>query len=57
MEVILLQNMVIRHKRFEAGARVVVDEVIGKYLIENDLACELPLEAKPKPRAARKVAK
>lgn len=42
MEVILLQNMVIQHKRFSAGSRVVVDEVIGRYLIEHDLACEAP---------------
>ena len=44
MEVILLENLVIRHKRFSAGSRVVVDEVIGRYLIEQNLACDVPGE-------------
>ena len=39
LEVILLQNTVIRHSRFSAGSRVVVDEEIGRYLIEHALAC------------------
>lgn len=48
MEVILLQNTIIRQRRFQAGDKVVVDEVIGRYLIEHDLACEVPgLEAEP----------
>ena len=42
LEVILLENLVLRHKRFSAGSRVVVDEAIGRYLIEQKLACHVP---------------
>ena len=38
----MLDNLVIRHKRFSAGSRVVVDEAIGRYLIEQKLACHVP---------------
>lgn len=63
LEVILLQNMVIRHQRFRAGSKIVIDEAIGKCLVENDMAYEVPMiepepvVVKPKTKASKKVAK
>ena len=43
MEVILLQNTLLKGKRFDAGSKVVVDAELGKRLIAHCLASEVPL--------------
>lgn len=61
MEVILLQNTLLKGKRFDAGSKVVVDAEMGRRLVEYCLASEVPMiepepvAVEPKPRR-KKVA-
>ena len=43
MEVILLQNTLLKGKRFDANSKVVVDAELGKRLIAHCLALEVPI--------------
>ncbi len=65
MEVILLQNTLLKGKRFDAGSKVVVDVELGKRLIAHRLASEVtridpdPVVVDPdeNPKPRRRVAR